>query len=1301
MGGAIYNYATSGASALIGSITGDFIGNYIISYSSKGGAIYTYSDMSFLADGNSAKPSITFKGNYIQNGDSEKQYQAIYVDSNTATVTFNAPNQGIYNIYDYIDGNANSWSSQIYNVKFTSDGTGRVNLYNDVRNGHVTTENVTMNLSDGKVHDYQFGSLTTDENTKWVIDIDAGNRTADNIRTSSYGVPSSGKVYIDKINVFNGVLSDNIDQNFKIQILNTNSSDLQLALSDEVQGQLPTGEFFLGVTGGERTGFEYENPLTETVTWEQEFKRYGLYSDTVSHYGTVGLATTNTDNDSIGVSETRTENTPNARVFEGYDDPFKVAMQSNDVRTFKTDNPKAYIIANNSEPYTWASGMKTIEGARSENGVMSTIDLNGVNFNAYEKLSLKNLKLINGNSITYDGYTDPLTLDGVTMANNGSGLSTYSAKIQIQGNSDIQDNITLNSGSAILNVDGTDTVTLGGAIKGGITTYNAGIYQDNYTWPISSYRIHDVETGTYQYDNGYLFTPKAEGGYTVSYDPSQFVSDINNLYKLTNEWGSVFYADLESNKVWSRGENPDNYSYRTLLALDDGSYMITEQYYTFNLEQGSDHIYTNGSYYYDSANNTMWSAWDETPQDPEMYYGWRLVKIGDKYYNDNGGHYTKEAITDENRIESWDQDWEDWTQYTLTKNGDGYVDENNNSYHYREKTTETSQFNLSNGIVNLGENAQIDTMKINFDNVLVNLAKESTFSGNNDLTVMSQSALNTINDKIGTVNLNSLTLDANLNMNVDVDLANSQMDKLSAESYTFNNNSKLNISGMNLLSDATNDTTNILFADSLLASHVTSSVSEIGSGSENSFQTTAYSPIYKYNVAYQVSEDDSQGYFNFQKLAAAPGGGGSSTPTFEAVNPAVAATPVAAQSAAQVSLENTFAYSFSNSDNFMLMPLAERTALRNRNKYALAASDLPDGANPLYELNETSSAWLKPYVSFENIPLKNGPKVNVISYGSLAGYDTDLKELKRGWARAWTGFVGYNGANIHYSGVDTIQNGGLLGGTLTLYKGNFFNATTLSAGAMVGETSTMYGHENTTSILGGIGNKTGYNIEFKNGKFIVQPSVFLSYSFVKTLDYTNAAGVRIDSDPYHNIQLSPGLKFIANLKHGWQPYIGVNMVWNVMNNSHVKANNVTLPNMSVKPYIQYGIGLQKRVKENFMAYGQAMIQNGGRNGISLTAGLRWAIGRNSKSVEKVQRPTNEHKVSNKLIRRNVKNDQKKVELRLTNNGETKSNQKLKNNSVQLKQPQKVGKIRAFFAKMDGEPINQTTLTPRKAVVTKL
>jgi hypothetical protein len=48
--------------------------------------------------------------------------------------------------------------------------------------------------------------------------------------------------------------------------------------------------------------------------------------------------------------------------------------------------------------------------------------------------------------------------------------------------------------------------------------------------------------------------------------------------------------------------------------------------------------------------------------------------------------------------------------------------------------------------------------------------------------------------------------------------------------------------------------------------------------------------------------------------------------------------------------------------------------------------------------------------------------------------------------------------------------------------------------------------------------------------------------------------------------------------------------------------------MSIKPYVQYGVGVQKRIKDHFTAYGQAMIQNGGRNGVSLTAGFRWALG---------------------------------------------------------------------------------------------
>jgi hypothetical protein len=177
----------------------------------------------------------------------------------------------------------------------------------------------------------------------------------------------------------------------------------------------------------------------------------------------------------------------------------------------------------------------------------------------------------------------------------------------------------------------------------------------------------------------------------------------------------------------------------------------------------------------------------------------------------------------------------------------------------------------------------------------------------------------------------------------------------------------------------------------------------------------------------------------------------------------------------------------------------------------------------------------------------------------------------------------------------------------------------VSVGASVANNQTMYGNEDFAMLLSGIGNKTGYNFEFKEGKLILQPSMLMSYTFVNTFDYTNAAGVRIDNKPLHALQLAPGVKVIGNLKNGWQPYASVSMVWNLMGESNATANGVKLPEMSIKPYVQYGVGVQKRIKDHFTAYGQAMIQNGGRNGVSLTAGFRWALGHDNCKYEKTQK----------------------------------------------------------------------------------
>ncbi len=510
------------------------------------------------------------------------------------------------------------------------------------------------------------------------------------------------------------------------------------------------------------------------------------------------------------------------------------------------------------------------------------------------------------------------------------------------------------------------------------------------------------------------------------------------------------------------------------------------------------------------------------------------------------------------------------------------TEEDNYSYTLALDGDDTGAIYLNNKIINA--NISVDNTNV-YVNEASNLAESRSLAVNSGILNINHLANQNINyerfSNNGTINLAS----------VDVDLANESMGRITAQTYG-ESNGKINVQGLNLLSDATKDTTSILFADEPIAGSVTyTGVSPI-----------AYSPIYKYEVSYNPED----GFFTFLR------GGGTSNNASDAFNPAVLAPSVATQAGAYTTQLQTFNYAFQHADTFMNIPYLERVAMKNTGRYAVSptgeATDVGT-FSPLLTKEDTSGFWVKPYASFENIPLNNGPKVSNINYGTLVGYDSSLTPVAKGWERVLTGYIGYNGASQRYSGVDAYQNGGILGGTATLYKGNFFNATTLSVGATAGDASTMYGNENYAMLLAGIGNKTGYNFEFKDGRIILQPNFLISYTFVNTFDYTNGAGVRIKSDPLNAIQLAPGLKLIGNTKNGWQPYLSVAMVWNLLDDSKVTANDVRLPEMSIDPYIQYGAGIQKRFKDRFIAFGQAMIHNGGRNGVSLTGGLRWSVGK--------------------------------------------------------------------------------------------
>lgn len=61
----------------------------------------------------------------------------------------------------------------------------------------------------------------------------------------------------------------------------------------------------------------------------------------------------------------------------------------------------------------------------------------------------------------------------------------------------------------------------------------------------------------------------------------------------------------------------------------------------------------------------------------------------------------------------------------------------------------------------------------------------------------------------------------------------------------------------------------------------------------------------------------------------------------------------------------------------------------------------------------------------------------------------------------------------------------------------------------------MYGKDKFAMLNAGVASKSGYNFEFKNGKYILQPTIMVGYSFVNTFDFANAAGVRVSAEPIH------------------------------------------------------------------------------------------------------------------------------------------------------------------------------------------
>lgn len=475
------------------------------------------------------------------------------------------------------------------------------------------------------------------------------------------------------------------------------------------------------------------------------------------------------------------------------------------------------------------------------------------------------------------------------------------------------------------------------------------------------------------------------------------------------------------------------------------------------------------------------------------------------------------------------------------------------------------------GVFNLGGINENYTGNFNFEEGTINLLKNASYFSAANTVFNDGVNFNMQNGQINDINYGNLTLNGQSNLFADANLQSKIMDTISANSI--NGSGNLFVKSVLIEGVPEGEKITIPFANSTLKNYV-------------SYQNkTIETPIYNYFSSY----DNKSGDFNF---------------TREGFNPSILVSPVAAQLGGYLVSLETYKNAFSNLDMVMIENQGVLGGFENKNKIASVNNFT---FSPLLIPEERRGIWFKPYSVFENVPIKNGPDVSNVIYGGIVGGESNLIKLKNNWYSLYGAYFGYNGSHQAYLGNDIYNNGGLFGLTGAVYKKNFFSIVTANVGANSAKAHASFGSDDFNMLNTGLAQKTGFNFPILNNRLILQPSIIASYTFINTFNFTTTSNVHINTKPINALHIEPSFKLIGNFKDYLQPYLAVSFAWNLIDKAKFQANDVYLPDLSIKPYVQYGFGVQKRFKDRVTAFFEGMIRNGGRNGIALVLGIRISI----------------------------------------------------------------------------------------------
>jgi len=504
-------------------------------------------------------------------------------------------------------------------------------------------------------------------------------------------------------------------------------------------------------------------------------------------------------------------------------------------------------------------------------------------------------------------------------------------------------------------------------------------------------------------------------------------------------------------------------------------------------------------------------------------------------------------------------------------------------------------------------NSEISAETITLSGTVLKLTEKGVLKIDN-LHAGLNSAMDLANNKIQHHNFKSISMtdmadiysDDDLNLSVDVDLANKQMDTINADSYVGKVN--ININEINLLTELKGNKAEIEFTTSTALKNNITSINKVNS------------KLFKYNVEY----NKNAGTLNFSVTVKD--------------NPNMVAGQIANVSG--LITQTTVLYqAFASMENIKSRILQVKNEITDESPlYASTANTIFFQKTNRIE----SGLWLRPFYSQETVNLDNLSVDNTLT-GTLAGLD-----LATGENSLVSVYLGYAGSEQKYENIKVSQTGYILGATGMLVKEQWYAGLTANINFNKAESQSSYGTDNFDMNMYSVGAKAGYNFDLSD-KWTLEPNLMLLYGNVNSQEYQTTQGAKIEGQSIANIIFEPQVKAKLNLENGWQPYGLIGYVVNAGDKVTTKVEEVEFDGKKIGNYVEFGAGIDKSFKNSpWSLYIQLTGRSGDRTGFDGNFGIKYSFltAKEKKKISKIKKIQVKRKAKEEFLR-----EKKRAELK--------------------------------------------------------